>query len=454
MMQFASKISKYKLKAGIILPSALIILFLTAMKFQYADPPSVSWDEIKKLEGGEAHQGRWEMNDSDFRYVDDPSVAVHDDGHTAVVWADQEEQNIFLQVFEPDGEERFSDAINVSQQGEKFSWLPRLKFNPENPDEIYVLWQEIIFSGGSHGGEILFSKSDDGGRNFNEPQNLSNTPKGAGKGRLSQRLWDNGSLDLTVGPDGQIYTVWSEYEGDLRFSKSTDGGESFSEPETLASDDEAGPARGPSITTDADGEIYIAWSLGEEDTADIHFSHSTDEGSSFESPQPLYESDGHSDAPQVEGDTRGNLFLVYGEGNGSRQPQYDVMFSRMNNDEQSFSEPKSISRGHSEEFSSVHYPSVVLDGSDNIYVIWDLFPESGRESLGLGFTASGNGGQTFSEPTTVPGMGQSQYGMNGSRQGSLMRKMDVNSEGQIAVVNSTFQAGDASYIWMINGLAE
>lgn len=454
MMLSGSQISKSKLTAGVILPSVVMILFLMAMTFQYADPPSVSWDEIEQLESGEAHQGRWEMNDSDFRYVDDPSVAVHDDGYTAVVWADQEEQNIFLQVFEPDGEERFSDAINVSQQGDKFSWLPRLKFNPENPDEIYVLWQEIIFSGGSHGGEILFAKSEDGGRNFEESLNLSNTQNGAGKGRLSQRLWDNGSLDLTVGPDGQIYAVWSEYEGDLRFSNSTDGGDSFSQPETLASDDEAGPARGPSITTDANGKIFIAWSRGEDSTADIHFARSSDEGNSFESPRRVHQSEGHSDAPQIAGDSRGNVFLVYGEGNGSRQPQYDVMFSRMNNDEDGFSEPKSISQGHSEEYSSVHYPSVVLDGNDNIYVIWDIFPEGGRESLGLGFTASGNGGQTFSQPSAIPGMGQSQYGMNGSRQGSLMRKMDVNSEGQIAVVNSTFRAGDASYIWMINGLAE
>ena len=44
-----------------------------------------------------------------------------------------------------------------------FSWLPRMRSRPAIERSV-VLWQEIIFSGGSHGGEILFARSNDGGR--------------------------------------------------------------------------------------------------------------------------------------------------------------------------------------------------------------------------------------------------------------------------------------------------
>jgi hypothetical protein len=34
---------------------------------------------------------------------------------------------------------------------------------------VYVLWQEIVFSGGSHGGEIFFARSRDGGQTWSAP---------------------------------------------------------------------------------------------------------------------------------------------------------------------------------------------------------------------------------------------------------------------------------------------
>lgn len=41
-------------------------------------------------------------------------------------------------------------------------------------EEIAVLWQEFVFSGGSHGGEAFFSRSTDGGRTFSGPNRFLN----------------------------------------------------------------------------------------------------------------------------------------------------------------------------------------------------------------------------------------------------------------------------------------
>ncbi len=89
--------------------------------------------------------------------MDDPTVAIDGEGRVGVVWADQAVQDIFFQLFEPDGTPRFEEPVNVSGSPDIFSWLPRVRFSPGDPARIVILWQEIVFSGGSHGGEIFFA---------------------------------------------------------------------------------------------------------------------------------------------------------------------------------------------------------------------------------------------------------------------------------------------------------
>src|ERR671939_82717 len=85
------------------------------------------------------------------------------------------------------------EPVNVSRSPHTFSWLPRIAVSSADPRRVLVLWQEIIFSGGSHGGDILLARSEDGGRSFAPPLNLSNSRAGDGKGRLTRERWHNRS---------------------------------------------------------------------------------------------------------------------------------------------------------------------------------------------------------------------------------------------------------------------
>src|SRR5262249_7430026 len=145
---------------------------------------------------------------------------------------------------------------------------------------VYVLWQEIVFSGGGHGGEIFFSRSSDGGKTFEAPLNLSNSKAGDGKGRIDADTWENGSLALAQGPGGELYAAWTEYEGPLRFARSTDGGASFSRPLQIAGTFTA-PARGPSLGVGPNGAVYVTWTLGEHAGAGVYTATSTDRGTYF-----------------------------------------------------------------------------------------------------------------------------------------------------------------------------
>ncbi|MFQ5936320.1 MAG: sialidase family protein [Acidiferrobacterales bacterium] len=415
-----------------------------------AEPSDVTWDERIELASGDAYQGPWRMNESAFHYVDDPTVAIFEAGDVAVAWVDQSRKDIFFQLYTPDGEKRFEQPVNVSRTPRIFSWLPRMAITSGEPSAVNLLWQEIVFSGGTHGGEIFFARSTDGGKTFYDPLNLSNSIAGDGKGRLTRRYWHNGSLDLALGPDGTLYAAWTEYEGTLWLSRSTDGGGRFSKPLRIGGG-HAAPARGPSLAVAADNAVYLAWTVGEDRAADIHVARSSDAGRSFGAPRIVSKSDGHADAPKIAVDSKGTVHLVYAESPAGPFDRYHIRYTWSNDGARTFDKPRNISSPLPEEFESANFPALRVDAEDSLYVLWELFPHREGRPRGLGFTASSDAGRTFAPPLIVPGSADPALGHNGSRQGSLMRKLAVNAAGAIAIVNSTFKRGERSHVWLFRG---
>jgi BNR repeat-like domain len=427
-----------------VVPTAMLALV-------QADPAGVTWGERFEVASGGGYRGPWHMNESEYDYVDDPTVAINEQGIVAVAWADQSRKDIFVQLYALDGRPRLPAPVNVSRSPRIFSWLPRMLITSSDPLEVYLLWQEIVFSGGSHGGDILFARSTDGGRTFSDPLNLSNDIAGSGKGRLTQHYWHNGSLDLALGPDGTLYAAWTEYEGALWISRSTDRGGRFSRPVRVAGGGGAKPARGPSLAVDARGDVQVAWTVGEDRAADIRVARSADQGRSFSPPRIVAESAGHSDAPKIATDRKGVVHLVYAEGPSGPSDRYRIHYTRSLDGGRTFEVPREISGPPSAEFESVNFPALSVDGRDNVYVLWELFRSRRDYSKGLGSTYSHDAGRTFAPPTVVPGTVDPALGVNGSQQGLLMRKLAVNEAGAIAVVNSTFKRNERSRIWLFRG---
>lgn len=417
----------------------------------------VTWQEPIEVATGGGHRGPWRMNRSEWDFVDDATVAVNNHGFVGVAWAYHEQQDILFQLYDPDGRPRFDEPVNVSRSPRIFSWLPRMIITDgEEPENItvHLLWQEIVFSGGSHGGEIFFARSTDGGASFNEPINLSNTTAGAGKGRLTSQRWHNGSYDIIRNKHGHLLVAWTEYEGNLWFSRSTNDGERFSEPMHVFGGDDRNepPARGPTLAAHND-RVLLAWTVGEEASANIHLAASDDGGRTFDAPRTVHERDGHADAPKLAVDGGGTVHLVYGESPDGPFRQYHVRHARASVDDLSFSESRDISGDQPGRFASIHFPMLRLDQEDNLYLTWELFTSPRGRPDRLAFTLLDNGGETLTRPVYVPVIADSQYGFSGSQQGLLMSKLAVNATGDIAVVNSTFRRGDSSRVWLIRGTA-
>jgi hypothetical protein len=434
----------------------------------------VSWTHRIGVASGEAHQGPWRMNESDFRYVDAPTVAVDPEGSVAVAWVDQARKDVLFQLYGPDGEARLDEPVNVSRSPRIFSWLPRIVLGPAGSGQVFLLWQEIVFSGGSHGGEIFFSRSTDGGASFGAPLNLSRSPAGAGKGRLTPASWHNGSLDLALGPDGTLYAAWTEYEGALRVSRSTDAGETFGDPVTVARGDEPGrgggsvpgeapvhrdgspvrngPARGPSLAVGPDGTVHLAWTVGEDPQADIRVARSEDGGRTFAPPLLPAPGSGHADAPKLAVDGEGSVHLVFAERAGGPGGPYRIRYLRAEPGGEGFEAPQTLQGPDPDEGrAGGGFPHLSLDRLGNPYILWERFPEPRGRPVGLVLAASVDGGDSFSRGSMVPGTGDPELGFNGSLQGLLMRKLAVNDRGTLAVVNGTFSPGQESRILLLLG---
>jgi hypothetical protein len=367
---------------------------------------------VTEIATGGGERGPWRQNDSRYDYVDDPAVAIDEQGRAAVAWVDQRGKDVLL------------GGVNVSRSPATFSWLPRLALAG---NRVLVLWQEIIFSGGSHGGEILFARSEDAGKSFSAPLNLSDSPAGDGKGRVTEDLWHNGSLDLALGPGGAVYAAWTEYEGALWFRRSTDNGAAF-DPRLKVHD--ATPARAPSLAV-VGRTLHLAWTDG-----DIHVATSTNGGDTFGEPVRVTRSAGYTDAPRIAADSTGALHLVYAE--DSR-----IMYTRSRDGGRTFEQARAISR------PGAGFPALGVDGANRVYVMYELFPGRQERPRGLGIVVSQDGGRTFPPPETVPGSADPAGAPNGSFQGLLMQKLAVNRRGDVAIVNSSLAEGKRSRVWLM-----
>jgi hypothetical protein len=114
----------------------------------------------------------------------------------------------------------------------RFNDKPSLRVDDwtSSPHEgnVYVAWT-LFPAFGTGQDQVLFSRSTDGGKTFSKPIVVSKSvPNAQG-------------ADIAVAPDGTVYVVWRQFARPaaglvdaMVFVKSTDGGKTFTDPQTIA----------------------------------------------------------------------------------------------------------------------------------------------------------------------------------------------------------------------------
>lgn len=427
--------------------SALALLLMAGFTALPHAAAEIRWHGPIDIASGRGEKGPWQQNDSRYDYVDDPTVAFLASSDIAIAWVDQKSKDVFFQRLSANGDKR-SAVVNVSRDAATFSWLPRLLTSASDTKKIYILWQEIIFSGGSHGGDILFAYSEDGGISFSMPRNLSNSLGGDGKGRLTRDIWSNGSLDLALDSKGNLYAAWTEYDGMLWLARSSDGGKSFSRPRHVAGNSRL-PARGPSLATGPGQALYLAWTVGEDPAAAIRVASSDNGGNTFSEAELIGQGQGHADAPKLKFDAAGTLHLVYAQSASGPFKRYDIRYAQLPKGGDAFTALQTLSAAWPDTGGG--YPALALDAQGRLFVLWEMYPDPAKAPRGLAFAASVDGGKTFTIPAMVPGSRDPAGGGNGSHQGLLMNKLAMHETGNIAIANSSLKLNAGSRVWLMRG---
>lgn len=217
---------------------------------------------------------------------------------------------------------------------------------------------------------LYLYKSTDGGQTWSTPLLVVDDARG-----FNDKEWL--AVDLSSGPhEGSLYTAWVQIIDEtyrILFARSTDGGETWSEPHVLAADE--GIARqGPVVTVGAGGEVYVVWS----NLSGSYFesSVSLDGGVEFTGPRrglafrnvdPLNGNLRRSFVlPALAGDPQrpGTLYLVWDDG---RWGDADILFSRSTDGGGTWQAPVVI---NGDSTNDQFQPWVAANGAGEVFVQW------------------------------------------------------------------------------------
>jgi PKD domain-containing protein/K319-like protein len=240
----------------------------------------------------------------------------------------------------------------------------------------------VVWNDNSPGNlDIFFSRSTDGGLTFSSPVNVSHDASVSSNPQVA--------ADST----GNIFVVWENDSGVLGvlFSRSVDGGVTFSAP-SMVSTNTTGSVS-PQMVVGPTGNLYLAWEDDFASGSDISFSRSLDHGLTFSGTTSLSHGVGNSTGVQLNVDATGNLNAVW---SNDSPGNFDIFFTRSTNGGLNFSAPANISK--SLGFSS--NALLATDSAGNISVIWtDNTPPA--SATDIFYTRSSDGGASFSSPINI-----------------------------------------------------
>lgn len=220
---------------------------------------------------------------------------------------------------------------------------------------IYAMWADHSGSGFS---EIFFSKSSDGGETFSAPKSISSrhgasiSPFFVVSGTDIYATWTYRYPDSYSGS-------WSDDNSEIFFSKSTDGGKTFSAPQKISSD--SSYAHLSKLAVDGNNVLItwntIAWAekLHGYDNMEIQFSKSADGGKTFSPPKNISNNEGLSDSQTIAADGN-DVFIAWSD---EHMDNTAIFLTKSADGGQTFGTPKNISN----DMRYSDGPTIAVDGS-------------------------------------------------------------------------------------------
>lgn len=150
--------------------------------------------------------------------------------------------------------------------------------------------QGILWAAHKVSGHIAVSRSSDYGHTWSKPVLVTSAPEPTDAG-------GDARPKIAVGPHDELYLTWTKplgkpYTGEVKFSRSLDGGRTFSAPVIVHHDRQEITHRFDALAVNVRGQIFVAWidkrdnaaTTGQDDPyrgAAVYFAVSDDRGATF-----------------------------------------------------------------------------------------------------------------------------------------------------------------------------
>jgi hypothetical protein len=324
-----------------------------------------------------------------------PCMAVSDAGIIYIAWQDHRNNNDIYFANSTDGGNTFSPNKKINDDvGTKPQWEPCIAAFGEGI--LYIAWEDNRIAER----DIYFTNSPDSGGTFSPNKKVNDGIRNAWR-YLSSTAVDS---------NGIVYIVWADDrmgDWDIYFANSTDGGYTFSENKRVNDDATSESQWDPQIAVDSKGNIYFVWEDWRNVTApDIYFTKSTDGGNTFSTNKRINDDVGAEGqmTPSIAIDDSDNIYIVWED---VRNFDWDIYFVNSTNGGDSFSPNKRVNDDLFSLFCLS--PSIAAYGNGNVYVAWH---DDRNGYNDIYFSFSTDGGNTFSmdKNASDDGSGSDQWG--------------------------------------------
>jgi predicted secreted protein with PEFG-CTERM motif len=241
-------------------------------------------------------------------------------------------------------------------------------------NDVYVVWQAKTT--GKY--QIIFAKSTDGGATFSTPANISNNSGDSSYPKIA--VFGN-----------NVYITWSftvtKKDYDVLFTKSNDGGSTFSTPVNISNN--LGDSGLPQMSVSGNN-VYVTWENDGLGNFEVFVAKSTDNGNTFTFPVNVSNNKAPSGAPQIIASGK-NVYVSWMD---KTPGNYDVFVTKSNDAGSTFSAPVNVSNTQKDS----GYQQITASGN-NIYLVWT--ETISDKNYDVFFAKSTDGGSTFGAPVNI-----------------------------------------------------
>jgi hypothetical protein len=311
-----------------------------------------------------------------------PSMAVHRNGKLRVYVSYHDNSNGTTQAYLISSKKKtkFRAPLNLTPDNNGGAFAPRVAL--DSGEAVNIVWADTQ----TGSGKVVFVRSTDLGLTFNEPLEVS---------RSSGSAFDP---EIAVDSNDWINVAWQDTAPGtsvIMFSRSTDGGLTFSEPRQVSTG--TGSATEATIATDSTGRISVAWVDDSEGPAQAYYARSTDSGASFSDPinvANFRKGDIHKPVVVAFQDT---VYVAFQNGDLFGEEfikNRQVYVAKSTDAGVHFEEAAQVSNANNNK-GRAHSPAMVVDSRGTLHMVWIDASVVGNDE-GLIFYSNSTDGRRFS----------------------------------------------------------